>query len=273
MIRKDASGRLPYKKKTNWVLRRRIAFGVAAVLLALGLGIGAWFFSLYSNAAHLNPAPRGTADASVPIPSNDKTIAWPRIDWKYWKEVNPDIIGWVTVPGTSISHAIVQEQSSEKGFYLTHDITRSWNYLGVPYLDADCSGQGLDSVVCPIAGHNTEGTDSVFGVFSSFNDYDFAKKHEVIYLQTPEWNKKLAVQAVHIVPGWESSLATNFSTHDSWHTWWNEQFNQANIKLARSAQASGNLYLFYTCSYFENPANERTLVFAMEPKPTTQSTI
>ena len=252
------------KAKLSWKKKRRIALSIVGVLAAILLAVVTWLSLIYAKDAHMNPNPKNIEVVSD-IPSNDDTIDWPIIDWEYWQSINPDIIGWVTVPGTSINHAIVQERSGAQGQYLQHDVYGNWSYLGTPYLAAECEEAGLDSRVAPIAGHHMTGTESVFAEFANYNDYDYAAEHNIILLQTPNWNKKLIVQAATIIPGWENSLVTEFQTNEAFSGWWNKQFNESGVKLVNSAQQYGNLYVFYTCSYFVNPANERTVVYAMDP--------
>ncbi len=65
------------------------------------------------------------------------------IDWAYWLSVNPDVIGWITVPGTGIDMPIVQAGARSPIYYLTHDVYGSWNCHGIPCLSWACAQGGL----------------------------------------------------------------------------------------------------------------------------------
>lgn len=65
------------------------------------------------------------------------------VDWGYWQGVNPDIIGWVTVPGAGIDYPIVQAHEGDPDHYLRYDVYGGWNYHGVPYLHWKCADVGL----------------------------------------------------------------------------------------------------------------------------------
>lgn len=160
---------------------------------------------------------------------------FPAVDWDYWKAVNPDIAGWVTVPGTSIDLPIVQARADESDFYLTHDIYREWNFMGCPYLDAECEKTGLDSICALVYGHNSD-DGSMFADFAKYSDPEYADEHRRILLQTPDAKRALQVASVSVVKG-------------------NDAGNGLQLDPAVA---------FCTCSYNFWPDDERTIVYAID---------
>ena len=49
------------------------------------------------------------------------------------KEINPDIIGWITIDNTNIDHPLLQ--CSNNDYYLTHTYTEAYNDTGSIFLD------------------------------------------------------------------------------------------------------------------------------------------
>lgn len=110
---------------TSHRVKSRIGGLVCASLLALAGILG---FTLYSMEQSGNPDPvPGKAVSLDPY-------GFPEVDWEYWKSVNPDVIAWVTVPGTNIDSPIVQAHSSDPEYYLHHDVYGKYNVYGCPYL-------------------------------------------------------------------------------------------------------------------------------------------
>ena len=104
--------------------KMRIA-AVFAVICFVGAGFLAWLY--FDMTAKANPEPSPNAEQGDSL--------FPTVDWDYWQSINPDIIGWVTVPGTTIDYPIMQGHSDDPEYYLHHDIYGNWSIYGVPYLD------------------------------------------------------------------------------------------------------------------------------------------
>ena len=238
--------------------RKAKVAGIAFAVLAIA-AVSALFalFAIQNKGAVLNPSPQSPEASDAGGPED----GFPAVDWDYWKSVNPDIVGWVTVEGTNIDYPIVRAPEEDPDFYLTHDVYGDWNYTGCPYLDAGCE-DGLDSRCCVVFGHNMGWSDAMFADFAKFLDEGFAREHETVLLQTPEWKKALKVQAVDVIGGWEKAKRTEFEGMEDFMEWWVGRFDAADLKLARQASGARSLYVFCTCSY-NYWGDERTLVYAI----------
>lgn len=178
------------------------------------------------------------------------------VDWDYWLSVNPDIVAWVTVPGTAINHVVVQAPAHDPTYYLTHDVYRNWNPHGCPYIDSDC--EGISGYSTYIFGHNMNYNDSMFADFAKFSDSSYAREHQLILLQTPQEQITLQVSATDIVNGYEQSRRTDFEDSRALAAWYEARFNNADMQIANNTE-SERLITFVTCSY-NYFSNERTLV-------------
>ena len=167
---------------------------VAVTALVGAAALGLWLFSVHDRAADVDPSPI-SADASGSDAASDGV---PTVDWDYWLSVNPDIVAWVSVPGTEIDYPVVQASADDPTFYLDHDVYRGWNPYGCPYLDAACAGRGIDSPLALMFAHHMN-DGSMFSAFASYSDAGFAAEHDEILLQTPEGNARLRVVAVDVV--------------------------------------------------------------------------
>lgn len=246
-------------------VRSRIAFCIAALLaagIAFFLAAGMWF---HGRAANVSPAPMQTEEGRAESASALDSDGFPEVDWDYWHSVNPDVVGWVTVPGTNIDQPIVQASPEDPDFYLKHDVYGDYNVYGCPYLDADCSAGGMygnrNSVI--LGHHMTDG--SMFAAFAEYSDENFARAHARILLQTPERKSVLECRFVEIVDGAELAKRVDFMDGTDYSAWYSECLSDACVVLD-SASKPDSVVTFVTCSYHYS-SNERTLVVASEVNP------
>ena len=73
------------------------------------------------------------------------------IDFEALTAYNSDIVGWIRIPGTSVSYSLVQAENNNK--YLRHSIDLTWNEFGWPFLDYKNSSDFTDKNTV-IYGHN-----------------------------------------------------------------------------------------------------------------------
>ena len=234
-------------------VKSRIAIGICGILLVAAGILG---FTLWSMEQAGNPSPGGEAREVSLDP-----YGFPEVDWDYWKSVNPDVIGWVTVPGTNIDSPIVQAHSSDPEYYLHHDVYGKYNVYGCPYLDAGCETEGFKSYNSVIFGHHMN-DQTVFSAFSKYTDAAFAKENGKVLLQTPDEKHVLSVKLAEMInAGTDRSKRTSFVDTADFGRWYAERAQSADVVIDSSVPVRN--YTFVTCSY-NRWKNERTLVFASE---------
>ena len=88
------------------------------------------------------------------------------------KGENEDCIGYLEVPGTTISYPVMQTRDNPD-FYLNHDFNKNYSFYGTPYLSAYCDLKKSDNLI--IYGHNINYGKRKYEVFvvMSVNIRDF----------------------------------------------------------------------------------------------------
>lgn len=150
----------------------------------------------------------------------------PSPDWDYWASANPDVVGWIKIPGTSIDGPVAQAPADDPSYYLTHDAHRSASAQGCFYLDADC--EGLASRHCIILGHNMS-DGSMFAPLRGYLDASFASQHRTVVIDTPEGVRMFEVAAARTVDGGERAKRTGFATAGLLHAWLADQVAQSPV--------------------------------------------
>lgn len=238
-------------------IKRRFAIMATVTALAGAAVLGLWLFSVYDRAVDLDPSPisGGTGEGG-------EDDGFSVVDWDYWLSVNPDIVAWVSVPGTEIDYPVVQASADDPTFYLDHDVYRSWNPYGCPYLDAGCAERGIDSPLALMFAHHMN-DGSMFSAFAGYSDRGFAEAHEEILLQTPGEKIRLEVVAADVVDSDAEHKRLEFADDEELDSWLEGLLAEADVVLDEDAQAQ-SVKAFCTCSYGRWNGHERTIVYARE---------
>lgn len=186
---------------------------------------------------------------------------FPIIDWEYWSSINPDVIGWITIPGTSVNYPIVQARPDNPSYYLSHDVYGNWNYYGCPYLDATCEDSGFASMNSVIYGHNIGyGSNLMFADVAKYSEYEYAIQHDEILLQSTDTKYRLRVKSSEVVAGWQQVKKTQFEEYNEYQNWLlDRQLNS--LIVLEPVSLKLNTFSLVTCSY--NQFNdERTIIYA-----------
>ena len=188
----------------------------------------------------------------------------PLVDWDNLKATDPNVIGWVSIPGTDLGLPIVRADASEPSFYANHGFGRSADPRGCPFLDSDCT-DGLSSLNSVVYGHNLN-TGDMFAEFAKYVEQAYAEDHRKVLLQTPGEKRRLYVQSVEIASGTDSSNVTDFSSQEEFRCWYQARYEASIVKLAPKPTgdaAPDKVVTFCTC-VDDEMKDERVLIYAAE---------
>lgn len=249
--------------------RSRAAFAAAGTFLAAAIALIALLVHFYQGA---NPSPSPTASSVTVSESADGESEFPTVDWDYWKGVNPDVIGWITVPGTDINHPVLQAHSSDPDHYLHYDVYGDYNPLGALYLDAECEKYGFSSPNAVILGHSQRlsGAITCFGYIQNYSDAGFAREHDTVLIQTPTAKMRYKVRFANIVKGWEPTKRTSFDSDADYRDWYDS--NREDAAMVLDAETEPNQVIsLVSCSYNFWKKNERTVVTTSVDREQTEN--
>lgn len=98
------------------------------------------------------------------------------------KSINPDIYGWIVVPGTdNIDYPIMQGDDND--YYLNHEYTYGYLQAGSIFADCHCDRDTNGNFNTVIYGHNMQ-NGMMFSELIKFMDEDFFNNNKYIYLYT-----------------------------------------------------------------------------------------
>ena len=204
------------KKKKGGCLWR-IVFWVALIVFIASvgtLGYLAWTYWSSQNEYDEIAQSAGPAVTEAEAAPEGINLADLVVDWDALREINPDVVAWVYMPGTMVNYPVAHKDGDSE-YYLHHNFSLGEGSFGAEFgsimLSGENAGDFSDEVNILYGHHMRNG--SMFALFAELRDSDIFNEHRTIYLLTPEGNYRLQTFAVEHVPMTHSSIATpNYAT-------------------------------------------------------------
>lgn len=173
------------KKGGPW----RVVFWIALIVLVASLAVlGALLFSYWQGQNTYDKI----ADQAFEAPQDVEGAALEdlQVDWDALRAVNPDVVGWIYIPGTIVNYPIVHTDNDER--YLTYDFNgeQGWGAtFGTIFLQAANASDFSDANNIVYGHHLNNG--SMFACLADMQDDAGFNAHRTVYLLTPQGNYKL----------------------------------------------------------------------------------
>lgn len=178
------------------------------------------------------------------------------IDFSALREINPDIVAWVEIPGTRIDYPVVQADNNET--YLHRSFEGEESSAGAIYLDCDSDSDfmGKHSI---LYGHHMK-NGSMFAEIVKFKEKTFFQEHREVILYLPDRELHLKTIAVLYGDASGEKRRTVFSDQESFNRYVDEMTKNCSFRELPEGDCEG-LYSFVTCSYEFH--NARTILYAV----------
>ena len=223
--------------------------------------------------------------------STEEESTEPYYNWEALKEVNDEIIGWISIDNTVIDYPVLCHPDDPAGttnpYYLNHNYEGQWDSYGSIFTDPT-SYAGLDTKNITLHGHHMNdgsmfgnlanyGTGFADGSGTPYVNLDFYKSAPVIHFNTPEWNADWKIIAVIHTNALESHgeffnyLTGSFNTDEEFLDFVYDVRERSIIDTPVTVNEDDQLITLSTCTYeFEN---FRTAVIARKVRPGEDSTV
>ena len=188
-----------------------------------------------------------TTAATVP-PTEPREVL-PRLQEQY--EKNPDLAGWLTIPGTRIDYPVMYSPD-EPERYLHANFEVSYSFAGLPFIDAACDPESGNRI---IYAHNML-DGSMFRTLLKYQQKDFWQRNPVISFSTLYEEQEYEVVAAFYDKVYKKS-DTNFKFYQFYDTSDQSRFDEAMAYYREHAlydtgvtAQCGDLFLtLVTCAY------------------------
>ncbi len=98
-------------------------------------------------------------------------------------EQNPDLVGYIDLPDTSLSYPVVQTEKDDGLYYMRRDFAGYFSELGTPFADYRTPlSKTTEHII--IYGHTGDKGDYMFAPLLNYKDNSFFNTHQTVYLTT-----------------------------------------------------------------------------------------
>ena len=218
---------LPPRKKKQILPLIFIIVGIALLLVAGGLFIKAQLGYQEAQSCY-----KQLEQYAVKGDEGDEV---PSVDFNALAQINPDIVGWIYVPGTVINYPVVQ--TSNNTTYLSRLFDASGNGSGTIFMDMDDTAPGLVDEQTTIYGHHMNDGSMFKAIDNTLNQDDFDKIGKVYYITRDATYVLKPMFTAQIEDTYVDARRTNFDASDKTLTaYLEDMLGQAKAKSSTAGE-------------------------------------
>lgn len=124
--------------------------------------------------------PVKTAEVTQRTETDYWAAALGKTDLDALREINSDVTGWISIPGTEISYPIVQAEDNR--YYLNRTWDKDKNIVGGIFMECE-NPPDMSSFNTIIYGHKMR-NESMFGSLKNYAETEYWEKHPYVYVVT-----------------------------------------------------------------------------------------
>ena len=159
----------------------------------------------------------------------------PSVDFNALAQINPDIVGWIYVPGTVINYPVVQ--TSNNTTYLSRLFDASGNGSGTIFMDMDDTAPGLVDEQTTIYGHHMNDGSMFKAIDNTLNQGDFDKIGKVYYITRDTTYVLKPMFTAQVEDTYTDARRTTFEDSDKTLTaYLEDMFGQAKAKSSTAGE-------------------------------------
>ncbi len=178
------------------------------------------------------------------------------VDLSSLKQTNPDTIGWINIPGTSINYPYVQTNDNE--YYLHHSFNKRWTEAGWVFLDYRNQPALSDRNQVIYAHGRLDG--SMFGSLQNVLNADWQNNadNHFIKIATETNNTLWAVFSTYRLPTTNDYMTVNFNNDTHFMEFIDMVKNRSTYNFNVDITADDHIITLSTCI----GTNERMVIHA-----------
>lgn len=207
--------------------------------------------------------------ASYAAVSDDESTT-PDIDWDALKAINEDVVGWLQIPGTSVSFPVYQGVDNDQYLHTTAD--GEYSLGGQVFLDYQNQAPGMLDPQSIIYGHHLRNGAMFKPIADMDNQQMFDTVHTIWYV-TEDKTYELEPLLLYYTDEYDTNVRRfQFSGPEELHEYLRELLSRAQTSNPRAAEMieSTDLVLtLCTCNYYDGYG--RTLLLCVPKAETTTS--
>ena len=166
------------------------------------------------------------------------------IDFEALIAYNSDVVGWIRIPGTSISYSLVQAEDNNK--YLRHSLDLTWNEFGWPFLDYKNSSDFTDRNTV-IYGHNIV-SGLMFADLANIYNGSLGNDVTINIYRSDYRLLTYKVFSAYVYDPEMYYLTTNFANDEQYSTYLNTMSARSAINFNQTVGVDDTIITLQTCT-------------------------
>lgn len=175
---------------------------------------------------------------------SEKGYQFLQIDFAGLKAANPDVIGWIDIPGVGISYPVLQGE--DNAYYLSHLASGAYGTGGSVFMDCQ-NHPDLSDQNTIIYGHNMR-DDSMFGKLDEYLERSTYESQPYFYLYLPD--KVFIYRILSAYEGYTDSVAYTylFSTEEEFKSFLDEMLRNSVYDTGTQVGPEDRIVTLSTCT-------------------------
>lgn len=232
------------RKGKNIVANLFIVVGIVLLLVA-----GTMFARNQRNYAQIDETNEKVAEYAK---LTDDVETPPDVDWEGLKAMNPDVVGWLQVPGTIVNYPVFQAANND--VYLNRAPDGTSSIGGSVFMDWENTKPGMQDAQTIIYGHHMR-NGSQFKQIADMDKQEYFDGVKLVWYVTEQ--KAYDLVPLFLYYTYEGDLDVRQFTFDdakAFHTYLNGYFEHAVTKRADAQQIIDqveHVFTLSTCNYYD----------------------
>lgn len=171
----------------------------------------------------------------------------PAYDFSSLLKQNPDVVGWLLMPGAQVDHPVVQAVDND--YYLHRNLYGETEYAGTIFMDYRCRwGESPNAV---IYGHNmTDG--SMFGHLKQYMEESVWEENPYFWFITPQHVYRCDIFAVYLTTAEKDYIRTRFADDADFMDYVETARSQSAYRIPDvDVEPGDQIMTLSTCNYAE----------------------
>lgn len=174
------------------------------------------------------------------------------LDFEGLQSEFPDVVSWITGPGTVIDYPVVQGEDND--FYLEHLADGTPNRNGAIFMDY--RNQPSDTLTV-LYGHHIRG-GRMFTPLEAYKSQQYYEEHPVLYYETPEKRYELRLFAGVVTDGSSEQFSLKMDEGET-KEWIRSLQSRSDFQADWEPDPGGSFMALCTCTY--DYSNARYVVY------------
>lgn len=237
---------------------KRLFNVVVTVVIIVLLLLGFKELMMFSNAQGMAETLR---EVAVQVPKGaveDNTPFARHIDFESLQAINPDIVGWLYVPGTEIDYPIMVGETDEK--YLNRDYEGNYSKIGSVFSFSNTNITSDNHIM--LFAHNMI-SGQMFGGLKKFKDFTYAKEHMYAYIYTPDKTKECMLVSTFKCHKTDEVFELKPDANPKTIEEWNKFVNDRSIYSLDIPETASQLYTLVTCDGYSGTPQRLTVNYTV----------